>query len=63
MTRERVVGMRRRVSAVEEYIEKRVEERMEMETETVLARLEKELDRQTFIRVLEIVAGEERRGA
>lgn len=57
------MGMRRRVFVVEEYLEKRVEERMEAETEVVLARLEKHLDRETFIRVLEIVAGEERRGA
>ena len=57
------MGMRRRVSTIEEYIEKRVKERMEAEVEVVLARLEKELDRATFIRVLEIVAGEERYGA
>ena len=48
---------------MEEYIEKQVEERMEAEVEVVLARLEKQLDKGTFIRVLEIVAGEERRGA
>ncbi len=48
---------------MEEYIGKRVEERMEAEVEVVLARLEKELDKETFIRVLEIVAGEERRGS
>lgn len=57
------MGMRRRVSAVEEYIGKRVEERMEAETEIVLARLENQLDKERFIRVLKIVAGEERYGA
>ncbi len=48
---------------MEEYIEKQVEERMEQETGVVLERLEKHLDRETFARVLKIVAGEERYGA
>lgn len=47
---------------MEGYIEQRVEERMEQEVEAVLARLEKHLDRDTFVRVLEIVADEERYG-
>ena len=48
---------------MEEYIEKRVEERMEQEVSEVLDRLERQLPRGEFRRVLEIIAGEERRGA
>lgn len=57
------MGMRRRVSAMEEYIQKRVEERLVREIDEILGRLERELPPDEFRRALEIIAGEELRGA
>ncbi len=54
------MGMRRRVSALETYIDRRVEERLERELEEMSARLEQELSHDEFVRVLEIVSREER---
>jgi hypothetical protein len=56
------VGMRRRVSVLEDFIEKRVEERLEQELERMLDRLEHGLSRDEFVRVLEIVSKEGERG-
>lgn len=60
------MGMRRRVSALEDFIEKRVEkrveERLEQELEGMLDRLEHGLSRDEFVRVLEIVSKEGERG-
>lgn len=58
------MGMHRRLSAMEEYIQKRVEERLDEEIEHMLTLLEKHLPADEFRRVLEIAAGwEEERGA
>lgn len=54
------MGMRRRVSALETYIDRRVDERLERELEEMSARLEQELSHDEFVRVLEIVSREER---
>ena len=56
------MGMRRRVSALEDFIEKRVQERLEQELEGMLGRLEHSLSREEFVRVLEIVSSEEEHG-
>lgn len=56
------MGMDRRVSALEEYLTRRVEERLEQELEGMLTRLEESLPRQEYIRVLEVVSQEERHG-
>lgn len=53
---------RRRVSALEDFIEKRVEERLEQELEGMLDRLEHGLSRDEFVRVLEIVGEGEQHG-
>jgi len=54
------VGTRRRLSALEDYIESRVRERLEQELEEMLNRLERGLTREEFARVLEeIVVSEE----
>ena len=58
------VGTRRRLSVLEEQmVEEQVQERLEAEFEAFLEVLEKKLPRDTFLRVLEIAAGEGRRGA
>lgn len=56
------MGMHRRVSTLEDFIEKRVEERLEQELEGMLDRLEHGLSRDEFMRVLEIVSKEGERG-
>ncbi len=53
------VGMRRRVSAMERYVEEKVEERLEEELEACFDRLERALSREEARRVLGILAGEE----
>jgi len=55
--------MGRRVSALEEYIQGRVEERLEQELEEALSRLERGLSREEFVRVLKILSREEEYGA
>ncbi len=50
---------KRRVSALEDYIEERVEERMEQEIEALLDLLERHLSREEFVRVARIVASED----
>ena len=57
------MGMGRRVSALERYINQRVEERLEQEIEVVLTRLEEGLSREEFVRVLKIISQEEEHGA
>ena len=47
----------KRVGALEEYIESRVEERMRLELEAILDVLEEGLTREEFIKVVRIVAG------
>ena len=56
------MGIGRRVSALEEYINQRVEERLEQELEGMLDLLEESLSREEFVRVLEIVSQEENHG-
>ncbi len=56
------MGMRRRVSGLEDFIGKRVEERLEQELEGMLDRLEQNLPREEFVRVLEIVSKEGEHG-
>lgn len=51
--------MRRRVGAVEKYIEDRVRERLEEELEAAFDRLERALPHDEARRVLEILAGAE----
>ncbi len=48
---------------MEEYIEKRVEARLEQEIDELFDRLERKLPADEFRRVLEIAAEEERRRA
>ena len=56
--------MRRRLSVLEErVVEEQVQERLEAEFEAFLEVLEEKLPRTEFLRVLEIAAGEGRRGA
>jgi len=56
--------VRRRLSVLEErVVEEQVQERLEAEFEAFLEVLEEKLPRDTFLRVLEIAAGEGRRGA
>ncbi len=50
---------RRRVSALEDFVEGRVRERLKQEIEAMLDRLERGLPREEFVRVLQIVGGEE----
>ncbi len=56
------VGTRRRVSALEDYIEEQVRKRLEEELEVAFERLERALPREEAVRVLEILAGEESNG-
>jgi hypothetical protein len=49
-------GLDRRVGALEEYIESRVEERMRLEIEAMLDVLEENLTREEFIKVARIIA-------
>jgi hypothetical protein len=56
------VGMHRRLSAMEDFIEKRVAERLESELKEMLTRLEHGLSQEEFYRVLEIVSREEHHG-
>ncbi len=53
------MGTRRRVSALEGYIEERVCERLEGELEACFDRLEHALSTEEARRVLKILAGEE----
>ena len=58
------MGARRRLSVLEErVVEERVQERLEAEFENFFEVLEEKLPRGDFLRVLEIAAGEGRRGA
>jgi hypothetical protein len=58
------VGARRRLSVLEEQVvEEQVQERLEAEFEAFFEFLEEKLPRTEFLRVLEIAAGEGRRGA
>ncbi len=50
--------MDKRVSALEDYIEGRVRERLEQELEAAFDRLEQTLPHEEVRRVLEILAGE-----
>ncbi len=59
--REVVVGTRRRVSALEGYIEEKVRERLEEELEAAFERLKRALPHEEARRVLEILAGGEGR--
>jgi hypothetical protein len=54
--------MRRRVSALEDYVEERVREGLEKELEAALGRLERGLSRDEYVRVLEIVGEGEQHG-
>ena len=49
----------KRVGALEEHINARVEERLEEELEHALERLERHLPREEAVRVLQILAGDE----
>ncbi len=51
------------MSALEEFVNKRVEERLEQELEAAFDRLEQALPREEAGRVLEILADEEGHGA
>ena len=55
--------MHERVSALEQYIEERVRERLEIELEAAFDRLEQALPREEARQVLEILAGEGEHGA
>ena len=57
------MGMHKRVSALEQYIERRVEAQLTRELEEMLNRLEQGLSRDEFVRVLKIVSEEEHGGA
>jgi hypothetical protein len=52
-------SLERRIGAVEEYINARVEERLEEELRLALARLEEKLPREEAVRVMRILAGKE----
>ena len=58
-----MAGIDRRISALEEYINQRVEERMEQEVEALIALLEERLSREEFIKVARIVVEEGGYGA
>ena len=47
----------------EEYINARIEERVEQEMEAILQLLEEHLPREEFVKVAGIMAGEDRDGA
>ncbi len=53
------MGTRRRVGAMERYVEEKVKERLEEELEACFDRLERALSREEARRVLEILAGDE----
>ncbi len=53
------MGTRRRVSALEGYIEEKVRERLEGELEACFDRLERALSREEARKILEILAGDE----
>ncbi len=57
------MAMHKRVSALEEYIEELVRERLERELEAAFDRLEQALPREEARQVLEILAGEGEHGA
>ncbi len=48
--------MHKRVSALEDYVEGRVREGLERELEAALDRLEQNLEREEFVRVLEVLS-------
>ena len=54
--------MDKRLSALEEYVEEQVRQRLERELEAVFDRLEQALPREELRRVLEIIAHEKDRG-
>lgn len=56
------VVMDKRLSALEEYVEEQVRQRLERELEAVFDRLEQALPREELRRVLEIIAHEKDRG-
>ena len=53
-----MASIERRVSALEEYVNQLVEERMKLEVEALLDLLEKHLTRDEFIKVARIVVNE-----
>ena len=53
------MGTRRRVSALEDYVEEKVSERLEGELEACMDRLERALPKEEALRVLKILASEE----
>ena len=53
-----MASIERRVSALEEYINQRVEERMRLEVEAMLDLLEKHLTRDEFIKVARVIVAE-----
>ncbi len=53
------MGTRRRVGAMERYVEEKVKERLEEELEACFDRLERALSTEEARRVLKILAGEE----
>ncbi|MDP9458677.1 MAG: hypothetical protein M3Q60_23555 [Actinomycetota bacterium] len=52
------MGTRRRLSALEAFVEEKVEKRLEEELEAALDRLERALSREEARRIFEILAGE-----
>lgn len=57
-----MAAMRKRVSALEDYVEGRIREGMERKIEAALDRLERNLGREEFVRVLEVLSKGEERG-
>ncbi len=55
------MGTRRRVGAMERYVEEKEKERLEEELEACFDRLERALSREEARRILEILAGDEER--
>ena len=53
-----MASIERRVSALEQYVNELVEERMKQEVEAMLDLLEKHLTREEFIKVARIVVNE-----
>lgn len=61
--KEASVGTGRRLSKMEEAVERRVEDRVEQELDAMLCHLERELDdRELFKKVLEVLANDEAEG-
>ncbi len=53
------MGTRKRLSALEAFVEEKVEKRLEEEWQEAFDRLERALPREEARRILEILAGEE----